>query len=275
MPSPESRVRFWRELTAPEIRAAAPRAVAVLPLAATEQHGPHLATGTDALLNELLQRGLAESPPPRGELVILPTVPLGASEHHTPFGGTLSAPPILYTRMLAAMLRGLLAQGHTRIFALNSHGGNEAPLATALAEIAAECTRRGVLVGGASYWTICGPHWRTEIPDLKQPTVGHAGEIETSMLMAARPDLVPGPPPPDCPFPDHESSGWNAALSFPAFTAHGHIGAPAAASAEKGRRLFAIAVRELGRFFADFSQRPLPRDRRSDPGSAGAAEPAS
>lgn len=260
------RVRYWQHLTAPEIRAAAGRAVTVLPTAATEQHGPHLATGTDHLLNELLQRGLAASPPPRGELLILPTLAVGASDHHASFGGTLSLPPILYTQALVAMLRSLVGQGHTRIFVLNSHGGNEGPISTALAEIAPECTRLGVLVGGASYWAICGPHWRRELPELKQPGVGHACEIETALLRVARPDLPPGPPPPASPFPDHESAGWSAALAFPAFTAEGHVGEPAAGTEEKGRRLAAIAVRELGRFFAEFSERPLPRDLRAPGG---------
>jgi creatinine amidohydrolase len=265
MADESSRVRFWRHLTAPEIRAAAPRTVAILPTAATEQHGPQLATGTDALLNELLQRELAASPPARGEFLILPTLAAGASDHHTPFGGTLSVPPVLYTELLVALLRGLVAQGHTRIFVLNSHGGNEGPLTTALAEIALECTRRGVLVGGASYWAICGPHWRREMPELKLPEVGHACEIEASLLMLARPDLVAGSPPAGCP-PVSLGNGWGAAAAFQALTAEGHIGYPAEASREKGRRLCEIAVRELRRFLADYSDRPLPRDLRSAAG---------
>lgn len=258
------RVRFWSHLTAAEIRAAAPRAITILPLAATEQHGPHLATGTDTFLNELLQRGLAESPPARGELLILPTLVVGASEHHVPFGGTMSVPPLLYAQVLVAMLRGLIAQGHTRIFVLNSHGGNTAPLGTALAEIAVECTRQGVLVGGANYWSICGAAWRSEVPDLQLPEMAHACEIETSLLAVARPDLPAGKAPAGVAYPDFLRAGWSASYSFPALTREGAIGHPAAASLEKGRHLFAVAVRELGRFFAEYSDRPLPRDLRTD-----------
>jgi len=263
MPAPSSRVRFWNELTAPEIRAAAACAVTILPIAATEQHGPHLATGTDAMLNDLLQRGLAASPPDGGELLILPTLTLGSSEHHVPFGGTLSVSPLLYAQLLVALLRNLIEQGHTRIFVLNSHGGNSAPLATALSEVGAECTRRGILVGGASYWSICGGAWRREIPDLALAEMGHACEIETSLMQVARPDLPPGPPPADTSYPDFLSEDWGLAVSFAALTAEGSIGFPRQAGLEKGRKLYAIAVRELGHFFADFSRRPFPRDLRS------------
>jgi creatinine amidohydrolase len=145
---------------------------------------------------------------------------------------------------------------------LNSHGGNSAPLATALAEVGAECTRRGALVAGASYWSICGAAWRREIPELALSEMGHACEIETSLMGVARPDLPPGSLPADSPYPDFLREGWGLAVSFAALTPEGAIGFPRQASVEKGRKLFAIAVRELGRFFADFSARPFPRDLR-------------
>ena len=81
MATDEKRVHFWHHLTAPEIRSIAGEVVTILPLASTEQHGPHMVTGTDTLLNDLLQKGLAETPPPRGRFLILPTLPLGTSEH--------------------------------------------------------------------------------------------------------------------------------------------------------------------------------------------------
>lgn len=256
------RVQFWHELTAAEIQALAGTAVTILPTASTEQHGPHMVTGTDTILNDLLQKGLRETPPPRGKYLILPTLALGSSEHHVPFGGTLTIPPILYTQVLVAMLRSLIKQGHKRIFVLNSHGGNIASINTAMAELAQECTEKQVLLGGGSYWTFCEPHWKKEIPDLKMPRVGHACEIEASLLMVARPELPLRSRPEGYPFPEAQAEGWALAAAFNSISPEGFIGYPKEASVEKGKRLFEIEVRAMGEFFTRFSELPLTTDLR-------------
>src|SRR5690606_1796860 len=87
---------YWQHLTAAEIQALAGEAVVILPIASTEQHGPHMVTGTDTLLNELMQKGVAADPPVTGTYLLLPTLTVGSSEHHIPFGGTLTLPPTLY-----------------------------------------------------------------------------------------------------------------------------------------------------------------------------------
>jgi creatinine amidohydrolase len=235
--SNQKTVQFWHHLTAAEIQALAGSAVTILPIGATEQHGPHMVTGTDTLLNNLVQKGLSEMPPTRGEFLVLPTLPVGASDHHIPFGGTLTLPPVLYTEVLVAMLRGLIKQGHRRIFVLNSHGGNIAPMNAAIAELAEECTQKGVLLGGASYWTLSNARWAAEIPSLKMPRVGHACEIEASLLMIA---------------------GTYDTLSAPGF-----VGFPAEASVEKGEALFRIAAECVAETLADFAERPLTADLRA------------
>jgi creatinine amidohydrolase len=256
------RVQFWHQLTALEIRTIAQEAVTILPLASTEQHGPHMVTGTDTLLNDLLQKGLAEFPPARGRFLILPTLPLGTSEHHVPFGGTLTIPPILYTQVLVAMLRSLIRQGHNRIFLLNSHGGNQASLTTALGELAQEATEEGVLLGGASYWAFSGSAWKNEIPELKLKQVGHACEIEASLLMIARPDLPLRSHPAGHPFPAFLNEGWSLAGDYSTLSPDGFVGYPQEASIDKGERLFQIAIRTLGDFFSRYAELPLPRDLR-------------
>jgi len=258
----EQRVQFWHELTAAEIRALAGTAVTILPTASTEQHGPHMVTGTDTILNDLLQKSLRETPPPRGKYLILPTFALGTSEHHVPFGGTLTIPPVLYTQVLVSMLRSLIKQGHKRLFVLNSHGGNIASINTALAELAQECTEKKVLLGGGSYWVFSEPFWKKEVPGLKMPRVGHACEIEASLLMVARPDLPLRSKPEGHPFPVAQGEGWAVAAAFDALSPDGFIGYPAEASVEKGRQLLATEVRVMGEFFARFSEMPLTADLR-------------
>ncbi len=261
-PSSQPRVQFWHHLNAPEIRRIAGEVVTILPIGSTEQHGPHLSTGTDTILNDLLQRGLAQTPPPRGRFLILPTLAVGSSEHHVAFGGTLTIPPILYTQVLVALVRTLIAQGHKRIFLLNSHGGNQPSMTTALAELADECTRQEVLVAGASYWSLCTEEWKAEVPDLKLPRVGHACEIETSLFKVARPDIPIGPAPEGVAFLPGQRAGCSYAVSFAGMTAPGHIGYPTEASQAKGEALLNTAVRVLGEFFAEFSELPLTRDLR-------------
>lgn len=256
------RVHFWHHLTAPEIATLAERAVTILPLGSTEQHGPHMVSGTDTLLNDFLQRGLYENPPEKGEFLVLPTLALGSSEHHVPFGGTLTIPPILYAQVLAALLRSLIKQGHSRIFLLNSHGGNQPSMQTVLAELAQECTEQGVLLGGASYWTLCDRYWKEEIPNLKLARVGHACEIEASLLMAGRPDLPLRSRPEGVPYPEYLLEGWGSAVDFSGMTPEGYIGYPQEASVEKGEALFRIAVRVLGEFFSRYSELPKPANLR-------------
>jgi creatinine amidohydrolase len=260
--SNQKTVQFWHHLTASEIQALAGSAVTILPIGATEQHGPHMVTGTDTLLNDLVQRGLSERPPARGEYLVLPTLAVGASDHHIPFGGTLTLPPVLYTQVLVAMVRGLIKQGHQRIFLLNSHGGNISPMNTAIAELAEECTQKGVLLGGASYWTLSDSRWRSEIPSLKLPRVGHACEIEASLLMVARPDLPLRCRPEGVEFPEFLLAGLSIAGTYDSLSAPGFVGFPAEAGVEKGEALFKIAVECVGESLARFSEMPLTADLR-------------
>jgi creatinine amidohydrolase len=264
---PAGRIHFWNHLTAAEIQSLAATAVTILPTASTEQHGPHMVTGTDTFLNDLLQEGLAKNPPARGEFLLLPTLPLGTSEHHVPFGGTLTIPPILYTQVLVAILRSLIRQGHKRIFILNSHGGNIPPITTALAELALECTEGEVLLGAASYWNFCEQEWRNAIPDLKLSSLGHACEIEASLLMLAQPKDHLRSQPPGEPYPTFVKEGWLIAASYPALSASGFIGYPGEASLEKGKTLLQIAVARLREFLAAYFERELTRDLRNPPGT--------
>ena len=175
-------------LTREEARELAPSATVVLPLGATEQHGAHLPLAVDTILCERIARaaaGLAAAD--AGPFLVAPVLPFGRSDHHLPFGGTVSLRSETYLAVLADLLRSLASGGVRAVFALNGHGGNDAPLRVALADAA----ERGPLAaGGASYWTIA---WdalaRSGARDLGA-VPGHAGGFETSLLLAAAPDLV-------------------------------------------------------------------------------------
>lgn len=173
-------VVYWHELDRHSLSELVTEALVLIPVGATEQHGPHLATGTDWLIAESVLEQAAESAAPRAarNLVIAPTVAYGASDHHLPFGGTLSLSAETMFSLLVDLVRSAAASGVRRLAFVNGHGGNSGTLHAASAAASA---RYDVIVGHIDYWRMLPP--TDGVP-------GHAGEFETSMLLALRPDLV-------------------------------------------------------------------------------------
>ena len=127
----------WERLTAPELQArAAAGALVVLPIGSLEQHGPHLPVWTDSYCaHEIALRGVAEAAAPA---VVLPPLWLGLSEHHLPFGGTITLDHATFHAVLRCVVRSLLADGFARLLIVNGHGGNIDPLAVSTRELAVE-----------------------------------------------------------------------------------------------------------------------------------------
>ncbi|GAB3503825.1 creatininase family protein [Amycolatopsis cihanbeyliensis] len=225
----------WADCTRGRLRELLPDALVVLPIGATEQHGPHLPTGTDGLLaGTVAERAvLAACPRSPRPLVLAPILPFGASEHHLPFGGTLSLSVETAIAVLADLARSVVQAGGRRMVLVNGHGGNRGVCHAAASAVAA---RHGPTVAVVHYWELLAP--APEIP-------GHAGEFETSMLTWLRPDLVIDPPTRQGPEPLpvspglelHEAAGW---LLIDGYTDH-----PGRASAERGRSWLEDCVRTL------------------------------
>ena len=114
---------LFSEMTRDEITEAAPQAVAVLPTAATEQHGPHMAVGTDVILCENVARRAAERAAERTPVIVAPILPFGSSWHHYPFGGTISLTSPTFITAVQEALEGLVRCGFRKIVVLNGHGG--------------------------------------------------------------------------------------------------------------------------------------------------------
>ncbi|MCC7282851.1 MAG: creatininase family protein [Acetobacteraceae bacterium] len=178
---------LWAEHSAPELREAAARgAIVILPVAALEQHGPHLSTMVDfRLCGEVAKRG-AELATARGsEVLVLPPVWSGMSDHHLPFGGTVSLPFDAFRAVILGIAGSVRASGFARLFVLNGHGGNVAALSVILQEAA---TIEGLRSAGATYWLLAESEARAILED--QPGVRHACEAETSMMLAVEPGQV-------------------------------------------------------------------------------------
>jgi creatinine amidohydrolase len=176
----------FAETTAPRIRGLDKEATLfVQPIAALEQHGPHLPTGTDIMISSAIAEAVEER---EGDsMMLLPTLWLGASAHHLRFGATATAELDTYMATLCEIAWPLLNDGYRRFLFLNGHGGNIDPMKVALRDLQAEFP--DALLAGASYWSIAEEVVANNL-DGDHKFVGHACEFETSMIMHLRPELV-------------------------------------------------------------------------------------
>ncbi|MCB1479892.1 MAG: creatininase family protein [Rhodobiaceae bacterium] len=160
-------------------------AVAVLPIAALEQHGPHLPFGVDLIINEgLLDRAQAAWPG-TCDVVSLPCMAVGKSDEHAAFAGTLSLDAATLTEMLVETGHGIAATGFRRLVILSSHGGNSEVMSIAARRLRLEADMLAV----PTSWARMGlPEGL--IGEDEQRFGIHGGDIETSLMLHLRPDLV-------------------------------------------------------------------------------------
>lgn len=253
--------RLLSELTREQIRRVAPGAVAVLPVAAIEQHGPHLPVFTDLLICEMVARSAVESLAEADRVVLTPALCFGNSHHHNPFPGVLSLTSSTFIAAVTDVLESLIRSGFRKLMVFNGHGGNISSMEVVALDLV---NRLGhpVSVATVNYWDIARATLTGEglIADSLLP--GHAGHFETSMVMAIRPDLV-----------DHDALRQLADSFAPAgrifeplsgatVLTHGVWAAgpgasdnPRAASPEIGQACLQIMVQETASLLATYSRR--------------------
>jgi creatinine amidohydrolase len=177
----------WTRLTGPELReiAAGSGALAVLPVGSLEQHGPHLSVITDTRTAWEVSIRAARLVADKMPVVVLPGMWTGMSEHHLPFGGTISLNFNEFRAVLTGVVRSLRAIGFARLLVVNGHGANIEPLAVACRELAHEF---GLPVVATTPWHVAAE----QIAALMETARGvqHACEAETSVMLAVVPDLV-------------------------------------------------------------------------------------
>jgi creatinine amidohydrolase len=180
-------VKLFAELNREELRAIAPDTLALLSLGATEQHGPHLPSGTDTFTVESIARESAEIAAAKISVIVTPALPFGSSAHHLVYGATLSLKTETYYSVLSDLLESLVQDGFTRIFLLNGHGGNHE-----LAQLAARdmALKHPVRIAAGSYWTIAWNALTAAHAHEGRRLPGHAGDFETSLMLSLRPEIV-------------------------------------------------------------------------------------
>lgn len=172
-------------MTASETNRAGVRSVAVLPLGATEQHGPHLPFETDTIIAEGVATRVASLLPAGLEVHFLPVEPVGYSIEHLDVAGTRTLTFDEAVRRWIGIGEACHRQGCRRFVMLNAHGGNS-PLMTI---VATELRVRYEMLAVATSWTRFG--YPPEIVSPEEKALGiHGGFIETSVMLALRPDLV-------------------------------------------------------------------------------------
>lgn len=231
--------------TTTELAKVAGRPIVLLPVGAVEQHGPHLPLGVDIWLATKIADAVAEKVP--GIMVAEP-LPYGTSAHHRAFSGTLSLRQATYIQVLSDLGRCLSEDGFFPVF-FNGHGGNRPALAVGVATLGEEGHRSAAI----TYFEHIQSEVLATLPD-GMGTTGHAGALETSLMMhlfaeTVRQGCIPANGTPEN-WPDPHLFCGPAPIVWRAFeelNPTGIIGKPADASPEFGATLFDAAVRENAR----------------------------
>lgn len=246
---------IWQELTSRQLNAVDRAVPVLLPVAAIEQHGPHLPLATDRLIAEHYVARLHEAA--AEEVLILPTVAVGCSEHHMEFPGSLTLSHDTFRAVAEEYLHSAWRHGFRRFLILNAHGGNQGVGQVILESFGA--AHRDSQVVLATWWRIAAAEL-TPLNETGAGGVGHAGEFETSLMMEIAPHLVQTEAIPDLAnAPTYEWAEADllrsplAALfrTMKQQTPTGAYGAPRAATAEKGRRITELVIAALLRIVRD------------------------
>jgi len=231
------------DLTWPDVAKLKRDVVVVYPIGALEQHSRHLPFFTDSILVGAVADRVEAALP--DEVLLLPVQWLGASTHHLGMAGTLSAENETHIKLVAEPMRCLLRHGFKRQFVLSGHGGNKDGFHLALRQLALEFPDAKLF--GANYWDVANEEI-AKIAEGPLKGIGHACEVETSLMLAVRPDLVRRAEVHNDLRATHENRVLRGVYIVPdmkAQTEHGGVGYAELATAEKGRRLLDAIVARL------------------------------
>src|SRR4051812_20620163 len=178
--------RDWTNIHWPDIdRAEAARWIAVLPLAATEQHGPHLPLETDVLIGEAYLARVRKLLPQTIPATFLPIQPIGISTEHTDYPGTRTLPTEVALRAWMALGESVARAGVRKLVMVTSHGGNSAAMTLVAQDLRAQ---RGLLAVTTSWSRLSAPEKLFAAEEVRHGI--HGGAVETSIMLARYPHSV-------------------------------------------------------------------------------------
>jgi creatinine amidohydrolase len=178
--------RDWTDIRWPEVAAAgAARWIAVLPLAATEQHGPHLPVGTDVMIAQAYLARVRELLPDNIPATFLPLQPVGISTEHIDYPGTLTLPTEVALKTWMALGESVARAGIKKLVMVTSHGGNSAAMSLVAQDLRA---RHGLLAVTTGWFRFGEPEGLFSAEELRHGI--HGGAVETSIMLARYPQAV-------------------------------------------------------------------------------------
>jgi creatinine amidohydrolase len=266
--------RDWTAIHWPDIADSDPASwIAVLPLAATEQHGPHLPLGTDVMIAEAYLADVLALLPQNIPATFLPLQPVGISTEHLAYPGTLTLPTEIALQSWTAIGESVARAGIRKLVMVTSHGGNSAAMTLAAQDLRAEY---GMLVVSTGWNRFGAPDGLFAADELHHGI--HGGAVETSIMMARYPQHVRTDT-----VANFESSavameknyrwlsaGRPAPFAWQAEDLHpgGAIGDATLASADKGEKLLAHGARAFCELLDDVHRFDMTAfDREPDAGA--------
>lgn len=269
-PLPPLPSRFWADLSTRDFAALqstgqAAQLVAVLPVAAVEQHGPHLPLSVDATL---LQGVIDAALPHLGADVpalFLPPQNIGLSTEHENFSGTLTLSPAMVIALWTELGACVARAGVKKLLIFNSHGGNVAVMDIVARELR---QRHGLLVYSASWFSLPQPPEVQGLFSAQEHRFGiHAGDIETSMMLHLAPGTVRMEHAQNFRSTSQDraerfailGNGKSAKMGWAMEDYHpsGAVGRADAATADKGRAVVQAAGAALAALLAEVAALPL------------------
>jgi creatinine amidohydrolase len=229
--------RHLADMTWPEVATAvaAGMTTVILPLGATEQHGPHLPLGVDTFRAAALAERVAACLP---QALLAPVLPIGCSDEHSGFPGLLSLNPETLAALILDCAHRMVAWGVRRLVLISAHGGNDTALAYAAERLRKELPDLAVWLPDDLLSANEASLAVARQDDISPAALGlHAGESETSEMLCLRPDLVQ---------PEPWAPGYTGdmaaiiprlrELGLQPVTPNGILGDPTRANAERGAR---------------------------------------
>ena len=254
---PSGKKVLWQEMLRHELLAALEqRPVVIVPVGSVEQHGPHCPQDVDISIPYHLAIRTAEAIDDF-PVVVAPPVTYGFTHYNMGEVGTITLGLEVFIAVLCDVCRSIWANGFQRIVMVNGHGGNEAPAWTASVKLAEE----DVWALAVTYWNMA-PDELLAWSEADAGSIGHGGEWETSLQLYLRPELVDTSLAVKDEWRRHFSPAVQRYAVFPERRremAHGVMGDPLVASAEKGERLFAVLQERLAALCREYHAIEPPR----------------
>ncbi len=263
MPSPS---RFWADLTTRDFaQLDAPATVAVLPVAAIEQHGPHLPVSVDTTLVDGVIAAALPHLPEALPVLFLPTQQVGKSNEHQRFPGTLSLSAATLIGLWTDIGESVARTGIRKLVLFNAHGGQVSVMDIVARDLRTRCE---LIVFSTNWFTLPLGEAVDGLFTPEEHRFGiHAGDIETSMMLALRPDTVDM-----AQARDFRSTSQDRAQAYPIigngksaklgwqmqdYNPMGAAGNASLATAEKGRVVIEAAGRQLAAMLQEIARLPL------------------